>query len=108
MLHDVPRILDVETMLVAPRRPSARASSGSAPNSLRIDAARLRAGELDPELCERIRGSLLLAGPLVARYGEVTMPPPGGDVIGRRRVDTHVIALECARRAVTVGRGATA
>lgn len=49
---------------------------------------------LDEELCERIRGSLLLAGPLVARYGTVRIPVPGGDVIGRRRVDTHVIALE--------------
>ncbi len=49
---------------------------------------------LDAELCERIRGSLLLAGPLLARYGEVTIPAPGGDVIGRRRVDTHVLAME--------------
>ncbi len=49
---------------------------------------------LDPDLCERIRGSLLLAGPLLARYGEVTIPVPGGDVIGRRRVDTHVLAME--------------
>ena len=49
---------------------------------------------LDAELCERIRGSLLVAGPLVARYGEVRIPMPGGDAIGRRRVDTHVLALE--------------
>jgi UDP-N-acetylglucosamine 1-carboxyvinyltransferase len=49
---------------------------------------------LDAELCERIRGSLLVAGPLLARFGEVLVPVSGGDVIGRRRVDTHVLALE--------------
>ncbi len=54
----------------------------------------LRATDLDPHLCERIRGSLLLAGPLVARCGEVFIPVPGGDAIGRRRIDTHVLALE--------------
>ena len=49
---------------------------------------------LDPALCARIRASILLAGPLLARFGTVTLPPPGGDVIGRRRVDTHFLALE--------------
>ncbi len=50
--------------------------------------------EPDPEVCRRIRASILLAGPLVARRGHVALPPPGGDVIGRRRLDTHVLALE--------------
>src|SRR6201999_1435536 len=44
--------------------------------------------------CARIRASILLAGPLLARCGEVTLPPPGGDVIGRRRLDTHFLAFE--------------
>ena len=49
--------------------------------------------ELDAELCSRIRASFLLAGPLLARFGRVSVPPPGGDVIGRRRLDTHIHAL---------------
>ena len=50
--------------------------------------------QLDPTLCRRIRASILLAAPLLARCGEIELPPPGGDVIGRRRIDTHFLALE--------------
>ena len=57
-----------------------------------------------PKLCARIRASILLAGPMLARFGKVTLPPPGGDVIGRRRVDTHFLALEQLGASVTVGR----
>src|SRR5918996_2848552 len=49
--------------------------------------------ELDPELCSRIRASFLLAGPLLARFGRAMVPPPGGDVIGRRRLDPHIHAF---------------
>jgi UDP-N-acetylglucosamine 1-carboxyvinyltransferase len=63
-------------------------------NSLRIHAREVRSTALDPQLCAKIRASILLAGPLLARCGEITLPPPGGDVIGRRRVDTHFLALE--------------
>ncbi|MDP6585232.1 MAG: UDP-N-acetylglucosamine 1-carboxyvinyltransferase [Anaerolineales bacterium] len=48
----------------------------------------------DPALCRNIRASILLAGPMLARHGRLTLPPPGGDVIGRRRLDTHILALE--------------
>jgi UDP-N-acetylglucosamine 1-carboxyvinyltransferase len=54
----------------------------------------VNASRLDPNLCRRIRASILLAAPLLARCGEIELPPPGGDVIGRRRVDTHFLALE--------------
>lgn len=60
----------------------------------KIQAKELRPAELDPELCRKIRASILLAGPMVARLGHLELPPPGGDVIGRRRVDTHLLALE--------------
>jgi len=49
---------------------------------------------LDPDLCRKIRASILLAGPVTARAGELHLPPPGGDVIGRRRVDTHMLAIQ--------------
>ena len=52
-------------------------------------------------LCARIRASILLAGPLLARCGEVVLPPPGGDVIGRRRLDTHFLAFEQLGATVT-------
>ena len=49
--------------------------------------------EIPTPLSQKIRASILFAGPLLARYGKVSMPPPGGDVIGRRRLDTHFLAL---------------
>jgi UDP-N-acetylglucosamine 1-carboxyvinyltransferase len=63
-------------------------------NTWRITAKEVRAADLDPDMCRRIRASLLLAGPMLARAGELKIPPPGGDVIGRRRIDTHILALE--------------
>jgi UDP-N-acetylglucosamine 1-carboxyvinyltransferase len=109
-LHNVPDIVDVMLLL------ELLASSGMqverlAPNSWRLAGAdAVDPVGLDSTLCERIRGSLLLAGPLVARMGEVRIPVPGGDVIGRRRVDTHVLALESlgAVASFTGGYGFTA
>jgi UDP-N-acetylglucosamine 1-carboxyvinyltransferase len=62
-------------------------------NEVQVDAAKVNTWELDPELCREIRASFLLAGPLLARFGRATVPPPGGDVIGRRRLDTHIHAF---------------
>jgi UDP-N-acetylglucosamine 1-carboxyvinyltransferase len=63
-------------------------------NDLRLRAASLAEGALDEGLAARIRASFLLAGPLLARLGQVTMPPPGGDTIGRRRLDPHLDAFK--------------
>jgi UDP-N-acetylglucosamine 1-carboxyvinyltransferase len=71
-------------------------------NEVKICAAGVKTGHLAPELCQRIRASILLAGPLLARIGEVRLPPPGGDVIGRRRLDTHFHALEALGARVSV------
>ncbi len=92
-LHNVPRIRDIESLLGLVRAAGATAE-WTAPNTLVIHAKEVRGDTLDPELCARIRASILLAGPLLARCGSVTLAPPGGDVIGRRRLDTHVLALE--------------
>ncbi|MBE7436552.1 MAG: UDP-N-acetylglucosamine 1-carboxyvinyltransferase [Anaerolineales bacterium] len=59
----------------------------------RITTRELTASHLDPDLCRRIRASILIAGPVLARAGALKLPPPGGDVIGRRRLDTHILAL---------------
>jgi UDP-N-acetylglucosamine 1-carboxyvinyltransferase len=101
-LDNIPRIRDVETMLELLVDLGASAE-WIGPNQVRVDTRQARPKALDPRLCARIRASILLAGPLLARFGSVTMPPPGGDVIGRRRVDTHFLALEQLGAAVTVG-----
>jgi UDP-N-acetylglucosamine 1-carboxyvinyltransferase len=101
-LDNIPRIRDVETMLALLVDLGASAEWTGA-NLVRVDARGVRPKPLDPKLCARIRASILLAGPLLARFGTVTLPPPGGDVIGRRRVDTHFLALEQLGASVTVG-----
>ncbi len=92
-LENVPRIRDVET-LVELIRSAGVAADWQGRNSLRIHARTLDAADLDPELCRSIRASILLAAPFLARCGRITLPPPGGDVIGRRRLDTHFLALQ--------------
>src|SRR4030042_310639 len=71
--------------------PAFRIEAG--PASWRLQASQVGEAQLDPELCRRIRASILLAGPMLNRSGALRLPPPGGDVIGRRRVDTHFLAL---------------
>jgi UDP-N-acetylglucosamine 1-carboxyvinyltransferase len=92
-LENVPRIRDTETLVELIRSVGATAEWRGR-NRLAIHAKDIRAADLDPGLCARIRASILLAGPLLARCGEVVLPPPGGDVIGRRRLDTHLLAFE--------------
>jgi UDP-N-acetylglucosamine 1-carboxyvinyltransferase len=99
-LDNVPRIRDTET-LVELICSIGVAAQWQSRNKLAIHAKTIRAADLDPELCARIRASILLAGPLLARCGELTLPPPGGDVIGRRRLDTHVLAFEQLGATVT-------
>jgi UDP-N-acetylglucosamine 1-carboxyvinyltransferase len=98
----MPRIRDVETMLALVADLGATCE-WTGPNTVRIDARPARPKPLNPELCARIRASILLAGPLLARFGSVTLPPPGGDVIGRRRVDTHFLALEQLGASLNLG-----
>jgi UDP-N-acetylglucosamine 1-carboxyvinyltransferase len=92
ILHNVPKIRDVLDMreLIASLGVQIEELDG---NSWRVTAASVRPAELDPDLCRRIRASILLAGPVTARCGELRLPPPGGDVIGRRRLDTHLLAM---------------
>jgi UDP-N-acetylglucosamine 1-carboxyvinyltransferase len=101
-LDNIPRIRDVETMLALLQDLGA-STEWTAANMVKVDTHALRPKPLDPALCSKIRASILLAGPMLARFGAVTLPPPGGDVIGRRRVDTHFLALEQLGASVTVG-----
>src|SRR6476646_8085941 len=101
-LTNLPRIRDVETMLELVHSLGAEAEWTGA-NEARIHAAGLTAYEVDEILAERIRASFLLAGPLLARVGRASVPPPGGDVIGRRRLDPHLHAFQRLGVEVTVG-----
>ncbi|MDQ2889896.1 MAG: UDP-N-acetylglucosamine 1-carboxyvinyltransferase [Gemmatimonadota bacterium] len=91
-LKNVPRIRDLETLVELLRSVGASAD-WTERNTLEISAPELRSDGLDSALCARIRASILLAAPLIARCGKVTLPAPGGDVIGRRRLDTHFLAM---------------
>jgi UDP-N-acetylglucosamine 1-carboxyvinyltransferase len=91
-LSNMPRIRDVETMLELLDDLGAEVA-WTGPNEVRVCAADVSTTALDERLAERIRASILLAGPLLGRFGRAEVPPPGGDVIGRRRVDTHLFAL---------------
>jgi UDP-N-acetylglucosamine 1-carboxyvinyltransferase len=102
-LANVPRIRDVETMI------ELIATLGvdiewTGPNEVRAHAVNIDTVELDDVLARRIRTSLLLAGPLLARERRAVVPPPGGDVIGRRRIDTHIHALAELGAEVRIGK----
>jgi UDP-N-acetylglucosamine 1-carboxyvinyltransferase len=91
-LRNVPHIRDVETMMELIADLGADID-WTAQNEVRVHAASVTSHELDADLASRIRASFLLAGPLLSRLGRATVPPPGGDVIGRRRLDPHIHAL---------------
>src|SRR2546430_8836848 len=89
-IDNVPHIRDVETMLALLAHLGADVQ-WLAPNTVEVNTARAEPRELDPALSARIRASILLAGPMLARFGRVSLPPPGGDVIGRRRGGTPLL-----------------
>ncbi|MBU0926659.1 MAG: UDP-N-acetylglucosamine 1-carboxyvinyltransferase [Spirochaetes bacterium] len=93
ILRNIPEIEDVLVMLDICRALGAGVERLDR-NAWSIDGAAVRAAEVPAGLAAKVRASILFAGPLLARFGKVTLPPPGGDVIGRRRLDTHFLALE--------------
>lgn len=103
VLRNVPQIRDVQAMR------NLIESLGASVEELdrttwRITARELVSSHLDPDLCRRIRASILIAGPVVARAGSLRLPPPGGDVIGRRRLDTHILALRALGAKINYNR----
>ena len=92
-LRNVPQIGDVATMRQLLESMGVEADYPDA-STLKLRTQGAEPGELDRDLCRQIRASILLAGPMLSRFGSIDLPPPGGDVIGRRRVDTHILALE--------------
>jgi UDP-N-acetylglucosamine 1-carboxyvinyltransferase len=103
VVRNVPRIRDVEAMLAILRAIGVDVS-WRGPNEVALCAAKVHAVEIERELAESIRASFLLAGPLLARFRRAVMPPPGGDVIGRRRLDPHLDAFRAMGAEVDCGR----
>ena len=91
-LRNVPRIGDVDSMLQLLQDLGVRVVANGG-DTITLQAASLQTRRLSPDLCRQIRASILLAGPMLGRLGQVELPPPGGDVIGRRRIDTHLLAF---------------
>jgi UDP-N-acetylglucosamine 1-carboxyvinyltransferase len=91
VVANVPRIRDVDAMLGLLEDVGVRVDRSD--HEVRLCAAGVASTAVDRDLSERIRASFLLAGPLLARFGRAHMPPPGGDVIGRRRLDPHLDAF---------------
>ena len=100
-LRNVPRISDVDAMLALLASLGASVS-WSSEGDVHINAAAVDHTTVDRELGEQIRASFLLAGPLLARFGHAEMPPPGGDIIGRRRLDPHFDAMRALGATVEV------
>ena len=92
ILRNVPNIRDVKTMKILLESLGVSITEIDT-HTLKIEAKEVRSADLDPDQCRNIRASILLAGPMIARTGNLHLPPPGGDVIGRRRVDTHILAM---------------
>jgi UDP-N-acetylglucosamine 1-carboxyvinyltransferase len=101
ILHNVPQIRDVQTMIQLLQALGVQVEWIGC-NSVRLCAERVNACALDPLLCRDIRASILLAGPMLARCGDIRLPPPGGDVIGRRRLDTHFLAFSSLGASISV------
>jgi len=102
-LHNVPQIRDVQGMRKLVESLGAHIEELT-PSTWRIITRDLVASNPDPDLCRRMRASILIAGPVAARAGGLRLPPPGGDVIGRRRIDTHMQALEALGAKVSYNR----
>jgi UDP-N-acetylglucosamine 1-carboxyvinyltransferase len=102
--ENVPRIRDVLTFLDIVESLGG-AVTWEGPNEVTVDAGGVVTDAIDTELAGRIRASVLLAGPLLARFGHVQLPPPGGDVIGRRRMDTHFLAFEALGAELSLNGG---
>ena len=102
-LRNIPQIRDVQAMRKLIESLGSQVEDLDT-NTWRITTRNVDASNVDPDLCRGIRASILLAGPVVARAGSLRLPPPGGDVIGRRRLDTHIFALRALGARVTYDR----
>ena len=105
-ITNLPEIEDVVSMLAAARSFGAEVVRDVKAASVTITARKLRTSTIAADLAAKIRTSFLFAGPLLARLGQATLPPPGGDAIGHRRLDTHFAGFKALGAKATVGKSA--
>ncbi|MCR5750773.1 MAG: UDP-N-acetylglucosamine 1-carboxyvinyltransferase [Kiritimatiellae bacterium] len=105
-LENVPDIADVASMVEVAKSFGVKAQRDAAAGTVTLSAAALRTARIDPALAAKIRTSLLFAGPLLSRLGRASLPPPGGDAIGHRRLDTHFEGFRALGAKATLGRSA--
>ncbi|MBR2940249.1 MAG: UDP-N-acetylglucosamine 1-carboxyvinyltransferase [Kiritimatiellae bacterium] len=103
-LTNLPAIDDVERMLEVAKNFGVKVTRNPKDGSVTLTAGKIRSAKIDPALAARIRTSFLFAGPLLARLGRVSLPPPGGDAIGHRRLDTHFAGFRALGAVAKVGR----
>ena len=103
-LVNVPDILDVETMLAAAKSFGAKVVRDRAAKTVTLTTPHVKTSTISSELATKIRTSFLFAGPLLARIGRASLPPPGGDAIGHRRLDTHFTGFKLLGAKATVGK----
>ena len=103
-LENVPDIADVAAMLEAAKSFGAKVTRDVKAGTATIVTAKLKTAIIKPELAAKIRTSFLFAGPLLSRCGRASLPPPGGDAIGHRRLDTHFAGFKALGAKATAGR----
>ena len=103
-IRNLPEIDDVARMLDVAKGFGARVTRDLKAQSVTIVAAKVRSARLSPELAAKIRTSFLFAGPLLARLGRASLPPPGGDAIGHRRLDTHFAGFRALGAKASAGK----
>ena len=93
-IYNVPNIEDIKQLIELLEYLHVKVKIENNFESLVIDTSNIKYNKLPKEMVQNLRGSVTLLGPLLARFGEVFLPKPGGDKIGRRRIDTHLLALK--------------
>ena len=103
-IENLPEIADVASMLEAAKSFGVKVTRDLASGTVTLVAAKLKTAKIDPVLAAKIRTSFLFAGPLLARLGRATLPPPGGDAIGHRRLDTHFDGFRALGATASLGK----
>lgn len=103
-LTNVPAISDVSTMLDAARSFGTKVTRDMKAATVTLLTPKLKTAKISAELASKIRTSFLFAGPLLARVGRASLPPPGGDAIGHRRLDTHFAGFKALGAKAVAGR----
>ena len=108
IIRNVPLIADIQQILKILKFLGAHVNivSKEKPSTIEVDTSQIIYSELPPELVQLLRGSITLIAPILARFKKVILPRPGGDKIGRRRVDTHLLALEALGASIEIRKGA--